>query len=151
MVLQTERPAWDCQMPSQKPFGRRATAQVMTASQKPLAAAIAPRTEAVPVRQDRTDPGSNLLAAASAESSSDVDRELEEWKAARKLQRRSFREPWRTLAIASAVGFGLSSWLLPDSVASVTELVTGALGGASFFAGFRLRQPVPKSSSGLGD
>jgi hypothetical protein len=96
------------------------------------------------------DPAPRAMAVDGGHSV-DVDRELEEWKAARKLHKRSFREPWRTLAIVATVGFGVSSWLLPDSVADVAQLVTGGLGAASFFAGFRIRQPAPKLSSGFGD
>jgi len=138
-------------MPSQKSFGRRATAQSTAAREKPVAAIITPAAEELPVREAGTSPAPSIMPAASDESSVDVDRELEEWKAARKLQRRSFREPWRTLAIAATVGFGLSSWLLPDSVADVAELVTGGLGAASFFAGFRIRPKKQKLSPGFGD
>jgi hypothetical protein len=76
----------------------------------------------------------------------DVDRELEEWKASRKIHKRSFREPWRSLSIVSTIGFGLSSWLLPDSVADVAQLVTGGLGAASLFAGLRARRPAGLTS-----
>jgi hypothetical protein len=138
-------------MPSQKSFGRRVSSQSTTARAKPVAGNIAPAAEAVRVRQVETDPAPITMSAASDESSADVDHELEEWKAARKLQRRSFREPWRTLSIAAAVGFGVSSWLLPDSVADVAQVVTGGLGAASFFAGFRVRPPVQKLSPGIGD
>lgn len=131
-------------MPSQKSFGRRATshAAVATGPRRVAEQAVVPMV------------GADTLSSATAadsEQSVDVDRELEEWKAARKSQRRSFREPWRTLTIAATVGFGLSSWLLPDSVADVAELVTGGLGAASFFAGFRIRPPVQKLSAGLGE
>jgi hypothetical protein len=136
-------------MPSQKSFGRRA------ASQNSIASGPRPETrntqpaEEVAERVVDAEPASGAMAA-DGEQSVDVDRELEEWKAARKLQRRSFREPWRTLAIAATVGFGLSSWLLPDSVSDVAQLVTGGLGAASFFAGFRVRPPAQKLSSGFG-
>lgn len=137
-------------MPSPKAFGRRAAPHHPTASEPRAATAIAPETKVVAARtiEPVAVPG---LTAAASEQSVDVDRELEEWKAARKIQRRSFREPWRTLSIASAVGFGLSSWLLPDSVSNVAELVTGGLGAASFFAGFRVRAPTRSASSESGD
>src|SRR5690349_24411290 len=76
-------------------------------------------------------------AAPTIDALPDVERELEEWKSARKTQRRRFREPWRTLSIATTVGFGLSFWLLPDSVANVVQYVTGGLALASFLVGLR--------------
>ena len=53
-----------------------------------------------------------------------IDLEIAEWKAARKLKKRSFREPWRSVAIAATLMFGTASWLLPDSVADIVQLVT---------------------------
>jgi hypothetical protein len=98
------------------------------------------------MRPDQTAPVPAVVAVPSSEDVPDVDRELEEWKAARKKQRGRFREPWRTLSIATTVGFGASFWLLPDSVANVVQYVTGALAAASFFAGLRgywQRTPTP--------
>ena len=69
----------------------------------------------------------------------EVDREVEEWNVARKIRKRSFREPWRSVCIAASLMFGLSSWLLPDSVADVAQLVTMGLAAASLFAGLRKR------------
>src|SRR5262249_32118905 len=73
----------------------------------------------------------------------DVDAEVAEWNALRKAKRRSFREPWRTTSIVAGVGFGLSSWLLRDSVANITELVTGGLALAAFVVGFRPQSTLP--------
>lgn len=69
----------------------------------------------------------------------DVDREVEEWKAMRKLRKRSFREPWRSVSVVAAIGFGMGSWLLPDAVATIAQLVTTGLALASFAAGYRRR------------
>ena len=96
--------------------------------------------------EDATQP-LNLLPPPS-EKAVDVDRELEEWKAAHKRHKRSFREPWRTLSIVCTLGFGLSSWLLPDSVADIAQLVTGGLGAASLFAGLRGKARIPETSAG---
>ncbi len=96
--------------------------------------------------EDATQP-LNLLPPPS-EKAVDVDRELEEWKAARKRHKRSFREPWRTLSIVCTLGFGLSSWLLPDSVADIAQLVTGGLGAASLFAGLRGKARIPETPAG---
>ena len=76
-------------------------------------------------------------ATASAEQSLDVEQELEQWNAARKKQSRTFREPWRSFSFAAALGFGASSWLLPESVADVVQLVTSVLVAVGFIAGFR--------------
>jgi len=93
--------------------------------------------------EDATQP-LNLLPPPS-EKAVDVDRELEEWNAARKRHKRSFREPWRTLSIVCTLGFGLSSWLLPDSVADIAQLVTGGLGAASLFAGLQGKARIPET------
>ncbi|HLJ52863.1 MAG TPA: hypothetical protein VKT24_05715 [Rhizomicrobium sp.] len=111
-----------------------------------------PRRTALPliVKRLRTDepaPAAVVVAPPAADEVPNVDRELEEWKAARKKQRRHFREPWRTLSIATTVGFGASFWLLPDAVADVVQYVTGALALASFFTGLRgYWRRTPKSA-----
>ena len=116
-------------MRQSKTFGRR----LATPLRQPLSPAMPqphlPRDEPRSLFATLPQPSNDEIA--------DVDRELEEWKAARKLRRRSFREPWRTLAIATSIGFGLSFWLLPDSVADVVQYVTAALSLASVFAGLR--------------
>ena len=132
-------------MRSQKSFGRRASPQTDAAS-PPKAIDVAPEpvpahVATAPVSSATTD------ASFSNDQSIDVDRELEEWKAARRAHKGSFREPWRSLALTSAIGFGLSSWFLPDSVANIGELVTGGLGAASLFAGIRFVQPDRKSGT----
>ena len=123
-------------MQQKRNFGRR-----------PLADEPRPRPLiAKAIRPDTTAPVPAVLSAPAIEELPDVDRELEDWKAARKKQRGRFREPWRTLSIATTVGFGLSFWLLPDSVANVVQYVTGGLALASFLAGLRgyfQRAPSP--------
>jgi hypothetical protein len=133
-------------MPSQKSFGRRVAPLRDTLPQRSASSEFAraePAVEPGPVAAE--------MPLLPAEQSVDVDRELEEWKAARKAARRSFREPWRSLAIAATIGFGASSWLLPDAVSDIAQLLTVALFAASFFAGFRLRRPGTSSSSGTPD
>jgi hypothetical protein len=114
----------------QRPFGRRAPSQRETQFQ-PSAGSKLARTEEL-----RPEPA---IAAPAVDIGSDDDRDLEEWKAARKVRKRSFREPWRSVCIAATLMFGVSSWLLPDSVADVAELVTMGLAAASLFAGLRKR------------
>ena len=120
-------------MPLQKTFGRRAIAQPRRSPPvAPTPIATAPL--AVPELVNVAAPQPPDAPAV------DVDAEVEAWNVARKAKKRSFREPWRTLAIVSSVGFGLSTWLLPDSVAAVAEYVTLALCGGSFYAGLRTRR-----------
>jgi len=113
-------------MQRQQSFGRRAPTQ--REAPKP-----APRPE--PADDVRPAP----VALAAPDPDAEVDREVEEWKAARKIRKRSFREPWRSVCIAASVGFGVSTWMLPDSVETVAQLVTTGLAAASFFAGYRKR------------
>jgi len=118
-------------MQRQQAFGRRASPQQETPSLVPAGHKPAPSGEARPVIAN--------LAALSASLDDEVDRELEDWKAMRKIRKRSFREPWRSVCIAATLGFGVSTWLLPDSVADIAQLVTTGLCVASLVAGFRKR------------
>jgi hypothetical protein len=122
-------------MRQSKTFGRRVAT--------PIRQPPSPPTPQPQLLRDEPRSSAAILPQPSNDEFADVDRELEEWKAARKLRRRSFREPWRTLAIATSIGFGLSFWLLPDSVADVVQYVTAALSLASVFAG--LRRPKPQA------
>ena len=125
-------------MQQKRNFGRRPTADEPRRVSRPLI-----------VKEIRTEePPPVATAAVMNDDIPDVDREVREWNAARKQQRRQFREPWRTLSIVTTVGFGISFWLLPDSVANVVQYITGALALASFFAGLRgnwRRAPIPSS------
>lgn len=122
-------------MQPQQPFGRRALPQRETPPQAASKLARSEEPRPAPVRSEEPRP----TPAHFMEPDADVDRELAEWKAMRKVHKRSFREPWRSVCIAATIMFGLSTWLLPDSVATIAELVTMGLAAASFFAGFRKR------------
>jgi len=115
-------------MQRQQSFGRRAPTQ----REAPKPAPIPPR---------RPEPTNEVrpVAIAAPDPDAEIDREVEEWKAMRKIRKRSFREPWRSVCIAASVGFGVSTWMLPDSVETVAQLVTTGLAAASFFAGYRKR------------
>lgn len=115
----------------QRPFGRRAPPQRETKPQPSASPKLA--------RSEEPRPAPTNLAAPLVGVDVEIDREVKEWKKARKIRKRSFREPWRSVCIAATLGFGVSSWLLPDSVADVAELVTMGLAAASLFAGFRKR------------
>jgi hypothetical protein len=71
-----------------------------------------------------------------------VEQELEEWQAQRKLRKRSFREPWRSVSFAAGLAFLATSWLLPESVANVAELVLAVLTIGSVYAGWRRPKTV---------
>lgn len=112
-------------MQRQQSFGRR------------LPPREAPEPPPEPARTVEVRPAAPDLLAPDPDA--DVDREVKEWKAMRKIRKRSFREPWRSVCIAASIGFGVSSWILPDSVETVAQLVTAGLTAASFFAGYRKR------------
>jgi hypothetical protein len=116
-------------MQRQQTFGRRAPPRETQAQPGPKLA-----------RSEELRPQPAIAEAPSVNLDVEVDREVKEWNAARKVRKRSFREPWRSVCIAATLMFGLSSWLLPDSVADIAQLVTLGLAGASFFAGFRKRR-----------
>ena len=130
-------------MQQKKIFGRRVAPDTPRQSSPPWI----PKVTSV----DAAERAPILPPPSSNDDAPDVDRELEEWKAERKRQRRTFREPWRTLSIATTVGFGASFWLLPDSVANVVQFVTGGLAVATFIAGFRgtwQKPPAPTEKTG---
>ena len=120
-----------------KTFGRRAA----TDQQRRAPSSARLKTPQVEIQTSLA-----ALPLPSNDEVPDVDRELEEWKAVRKLRRRSFREPWRTLAIVTSIVFGASFWLLPDSVADVVQYLTAGLTLASVFAGMRRPKPEPDAA-----
>jgi hypothetical protein len=126
-------------MRQQKTFGRKVPARAWGASGVlafPTMPKIAPASASESVLPD-------LPSLPPADHHDDVDTEIAEWNALRKAKRRSFREPWRTTSIVAGLGFGLSSWLLPDSVSNIMELVTGGLALAAFVVGFRPQSTLP--------
>jgi hypothetical protein len=73
--------------------------------------------------------------APAAEYLPSQDRELEEWKKARK-----FQIPWRPLSWMASLSFGIASFVLPDSVNDKVQWLLYALMAASFCAGFAKRR-----------
>lgn len=124
-MLQNSPPA------ARKSFGRRGA----PAAPAPLRAADVP-----PLQPALSPPGA--LAAARLLPPADiaaapVDRELEEWKRAR---RRNFALPWRQLSFLGSLFFGIASLALPDSVNDTVQWLLYALMAASLYAGFAARR-----------
>jgi len=121
-------------MAQQAQFGRRAS----TAPPRPKP--VTPPRE--PAKVGWREPALAGAAAARAapppgHDKVSLDEELAQWKATRKARKRSFREPWRSVSIAAMLMFGLGTWLLPDQVANIVQVLLLALGAASLYAGFR--------------
>lgn len=74
---------------------------------------------------------------ATAPRQQTVDEELDAWKEARKVRRRSFREPWRSVSIAATIGLVGTGWMLPESVAWDAQIALGILTIGAFYAGWR--------------
>ena len=116
-------------MERQGHFGRRVAPQRKTSRDRPIVARTAPPPEPADILQP--------IAEHLDLHVDDLDRELEEWKAARKLRRRSFREPWRSFSIAAGIAFAAGSLILPPDVADIMDYVTTGLFIASVIAGYR--------------
>jgi hypothetical protein len=102
-------------------FGRKRTAPA-TSAPKPLETA------------DQTQLGRPVRIAAQPDP---MERELKDWNRARKARVRLLAEPWRSLSIAASVGFGISSWVLPDSIQDIVQIVLGILMAGGLIAGRR--------------
>jgi len=117
-------------MPVQKQFGRRGAPQVVSRPQPK------PAQEPVAAELARTAPNSYSKPA---------DREPYDWnepvgqETTRKYVKPP-RAPWRTFVVVASVGLGTTSWLLPASVANITDVAFGILGAASFYVGYRSRR-----------
>ena len=126
-----------------KPFGRR-PAPSSAPSVSPPARTVTPEPPAAP-REPQSppppEPGSEAAAQEIPQRAPlSVDDEVEQWKEQRKIRKRSFREPWRSVSIVAGLGFVATSWMVPDTVADVTQLALGVLSAGSFIAGWRARK-----------
>ncbi len=122
-------------MQRQKSFGRRGGLQSgLQRTVAPSRPSVAPLDIKPPAAS--VVPAPDIRHAAQIAEAPSVDAEVEEWNRMRKARRRSFREPWRSVSIVAGIGFALSSWLLPDSVSDIMQLVTAGLTVASIAAGF---------------
>jgi hypothetical protein len=69
-----------------------------------------------------------------------VEQELEEWKEARRIKKRSFREPWRTVSIVAGIALAPTSFMAPPGVAAIADVALGVLTLGSLYAGWRGRK-----------
>jgi len=114
-------------------FGRRAAPQRIQEPRRPRQAPAAAPLPAAPA--EALGPVAEHLDLYAGEV--ELNRELADWKATRKLKRRSFREPWRSFSIAAGVAFALGIFILPDTVADIANTVTTGLFAVSVFMGWR--------------
>jgi hypothetical protein len=136
-------------MQPSRSFGRRAATspavpESLPAVRKVRAAPAAERFESAPAPPS---PAGETVVNASPNQKLTVEQELEQWKEARKIRKRSFREPWRSVSIVAGLGFVATSWMLPESVSLVAQIALGVLSLGSFIAGWRVRKPSQQNLS----
>ncbi len=121
-------------MTTSRSFGRRAAPQPQM------------RLVPAPVREAAAAPAIPVVARAeeaphatppAERANAGLDRELEEWKAAR---RKNFKLPWRQLSLMASLCFGIASFVLPDSVNDNVQWLLLGLMAASFYAGVAKRR-----------
>ena len=129
-------------MQQSKVFGRRVPASAAPRPPAPQSRAelLAGIREPAPVQRSE-----DAAVWPPAHEPPSLEQELKEWKEARRRHKRSFREPWRSVSIVAGLGFAATSWIVPDSVADVTELALGVLTVGSFYAGWRGRKTTQPS------
>jgi hypothetical protein len=115
-------------MPAQKQFGRRGVPQIASRPSSKLADMPAPVDIPVPVEVARDE---------IAPHSPSLDSEPYDWNEPSRQYVKPAKAPWRTFVVIASVGFGATSWLLPQDVANVTEIVFGVMGAASLYVGYR--------------
>jgi hypothetical protein len=134
-------------MQASKSFGRRATDSPMLPASLPAVRKIrsAPAVERRKAAPESASANGETGANAPTSPTLTVEQELEQWKEARKVHKRSFREPWRSVSIAAGLGFVATSWMLPESVSLVAQIALGVLSLGSFVAGCRVRKQTQQN------
>lgn len=120
-------------MANPRPFGRRATAQPQSPGPRRAVKAAATPARAA-FEEQPVEPRVPVPVQSDAPS---LDRELQEWKKARK---QGGAMPWRQLSLMASLCFGLASFVLPDAVNDVVQWPLYALMAASFYAGVSRRR-----------
>jgi hypothetical protein len=129
-------------MITQQPFGRRRTEPPRR--QSPVGNNAAPPRAPDPL----TGPVSTPIAASAPIPEPSGGDFVPEFGVARpaarepdqprkRRRKRWLAEPYRSFSIAASIGFGISSWILPDSIQNVVQLVIGLLTIGGLAAGFR--------------
>jgi hypothetical protein len=113
-------------------FGRKRTAPAIRAP-KPLETA------------DQSQLARPVPIAAQTDA---MERELKDWNRARKARARLLAEPWRSMSIAASVGFGVSSWVLPDAVQDVVQITLGILMAGGLIAARRKSKRLALDAGG---
>lgn len=119
-------------MANNRTFGRRAGPQRPPQTRRPQFAAAAQGTKAAP----KEITAETSVPPLEAEEASSLDRELLEWKRAR----RGAGVPWRPLSLIASLCFGIASFVLPDSINDVVQWPLYALMAASFYVGISSRR-----------
>lgn len=125
-------------MANRRTFGRRAGLQRQPPPLRPRVAAAA---QSAKVASGEVAAEGPALPFKAKEVSS-LDRELLEWKRARKG---SVKIPWRPLSLMASLCFGIASFVLPDSINDVVQWPLYALMIASFLVGVSARRRKPAS------
>jgi hypothetical protein len=136
-------------MQPSKSFGRRAAATPVVPVSLPAVRKIraAPKVERLEPAPAPSSPTGEVAANPPSSQKLTVEQELEQWKEARKIRKRSFKEPWRSVSIVAGLGFVCTSWMLPESVSLVAQIALGVLSLGSFLAGWRARKPSQQNLS----
>lgn len=125
-------------MANQPVFGRRANPQRLPRRVRENSAAVVQSAHAVTgsVALEQFSP------AHEETEMPPLDRELQEWKRARK---QGFRIPWRPLSLMASLCFGVAFFVLPDWVNDLVQWPLFALAAASFYVGISRRRRKAKS------
>jgi hypothetical protein len=130
-------------MQSSQSFGRRAASPIAVAATLPavrkirIAPKVPPPPEPAPALAQKTAATSGKGPETAPLT---VEQELEQWKESRKIKKRSFKEPWRSVSIVAGIAFVATSWMIPDEVSDVAQVALGVLTLGSFIAGWRAKK-----------
>ena len=118
-------------MVQRKNFGRR-----LDQSSRALAR---PRAD-IAVEKPRDSEPALPAADPSFPELSSLDDELRDWQSTR---RKTFKLPWRQIALMSSLCFGVASFVLPEALNDALQWPLGALIAVSAYLGWRKRKDAP--------
>jgi hypothetical protein len=120
-------------MANRQAFGQRINPQAQPGPTPMRTETVAPSVAALFGGTPTESPA--LLAMQNACPS--IDRDLEDWKHARKRQ---FKVPWHQLSLMASLCFGIGSFVLPDSVNDNVQWLLWGLAAISAFVWFTGRK-----------